>query len=35
VNVPDKEPGQKEKEPSKPGEISVDEFGLPKIPAQI
>ncbi|XP_025202044.1 charged multivesicular body protein 5 [Melanaphis sacchari] len=35
VNVPDKEPGQKEKEPSKPGEISVDEFGLPKIPAQL
>lgn len=35
VNVPDKEPGQKEKETSKPGEIAVDEFGLPKIPAQI
>ncbi|XP_015365993.1 PREDICTED: charged multivesicular body protein 5 [Diuraphis noxia] len=35
VNVPDKEPGQNEKERSKPGEISVDEFGLPKIPAQI
>ncbi|XP_027840512.1 charged multivesicular body protein 5 [Aphis gossypii] len=35
VNVPDKEPGQKEKEPSKPGEVSVDEFGLPKIPAQL
>ncbi|XP_050538895.1 charged multivesicular body protein 5 [Daktulosphaira vitifoliae] len=33
VNVPDKEPEQKE--PSKPGEIAVDEFGLPKIPTQI
>ncbi|XP_050431986.1 charged multivesicular body protein 5 [Adelges cooleyi] len=33
VNIPDKEP--EHKEPKKPGEIDVDEFGLPKIPAQI
>lgn len=35
VNVPDKDPEQKEKEPNKPGEIAVDEFGLPKIPTKI
>jgi len=35
VNVPDKDPEQKDKEPAKPGEIAVDEFGLPKIPTKI
>lgn len=35
VNVPDKDPEQKEKEPNKSGEIAVDEFGLPKIPTKI
>lgn len=35
VNIPDKDPEQKEKETSKPGEIAVDEFGLPKIPTKI
>jgi len=35
VNVPDKEPGRREKEINKPDEIAVDEFGLPKIPTQI
>jgi len=35
VNVPDKEPGRREKETNKPNEIAVDEFGLPKIPTQI